>query len=217
VLNDLGGVYHKKRDYAAALAANQRAMAIKERVYGGDHPEVGYALVNMAIELKNLSRFDEVEKNYRRALGIFESKLGPDHFTVGVTWINLGEALRVWGRQEAALDAYGRARKILEAALGPEHIVLGHVWNGVGQSELARGRLREAQAALEHAVSLREKEPDDADPLAESRFALARALVAQGGDRARARKLAEEARAGYASLGDAYHDKVVDVERWLAR
>jgi hypothetical protein len=48
------------------------------------------------------------------------------------------------------------------------------------------------------------------------RFALAEALWATGGDRARARTLAEQARDGYAALGQGRAPDRVRVEAWLA-
>ena len=42
---------HRTGDHGASLTANRRALAIRERVLGAEHPDVAYSLVNVAIEL----------------------------------------------------------------------------------------------------------------------------------------------------------------------
>jgi hypothetical protein len=67
---------------------------------------------------------------------------------------------------------------------------------------------------LERAVAMREKDGEAPD-LAESRFALARTLVATGGDRERATALATAARDAYRTLGPGYGKRLAEVEAWL--
>lgn len=218
---ELGGALHRVGDFAGALAQNQRALAIRERALGPDHPDVAVNLVNLAVELKALGRMAEVEPAYRRALAIFERARGAEHFQTGVTWLNLAEYLRVVGKGADAADGYARARRILTAVFGAGHVVLAHVDNGEGQLALARGDAAAAVALLERAVATRAADGGDAPALAESRFALARALVARrgadGATQARARELAEAARAAWAAAGAAYAKERAAAEAWLAR
>jgi hypothetical protein len=70
------------------------------------------------------------------------------------------------------------------------------------------------------ALSIRTTRQVDPVALAQTRFALARALwtapVAQGRDRPRARTLAEQARDAYTALGDAEKTSLAEVQAWLA-
>jgi hypothetical protein len=52
--------------------------------------------------------------------------------------------------------------------------------------------------------------------VARTRFALARALAAAGGDAARARKLAGEARAAFGAAGEGAASRAREVDAWLA-
>ena len=90
--------------------------------------------------------------------------------------------------------------------------MLAHIWNGTGQLELARGHVDAAVPLLERAVAMREKDGEAPD-LAESRFALARALP--GGERARS--LAVAARDAYRTLGPNFATQLAEVEAWLAK
>ena len=95
---------------------------------------------------------------------------------------------------------------------------MAHVWYGLGLAELARGRAKVAVTWLERAVARRDRAGAELDrnEQAEAREALARALVAAGGDRARARKLAELAIAAWTELGENFDGKRTAAATWLA-
>jgi tetratricopeptide (TPR) repeat protein len=52
-LNVLGNLYDSKGDYAKAERLHQRALAIREKALGPDHPDVANTLNNLAIVYKN--------------------------------------------------------------------------------------------------------------------------------------------------------------------
>jgi tetratricopeptide (TPR) repeat protein len=216
--SDLGGVHNHLGDHASALAVNLEVLAARERELGEDHPDVAVTLVNTAIEAKNAGRVTDALAYHERALAIFERTLGPTHATLAFALINYGEALRAADRPVDAIAAFERSMKILIDALGPDHVVLAHDWYGIGLAELARGRARVAVKWLEQAVARRDRAGAELDrnEQAEARAALARALVAAGGDRARARTLAEQAIAAWTDLGDNFDKRRVELERWLA-
>jgi hypothetical protein len=88
---------------------------------------------------------------------------------------------------------------------------------GLGLSLLELGQTAEAIAPLEDAVRLRAaEEPADRAELGQSRFGLARALWATGGDHARARALAVAARADLATVGPRAAADLASVDAWLA-
>jgi hypothetical protein len=82
-----------------------------------------------------------------------------------------------------------RALAIWEGTAGREHPDVAYALQGLGDTHLAAGRPADAIAPLERALTIRAagSVPDD---LAETRFALARALWDAGRDRPRARTLA---------------------------
>ncbi|MBI3472617.1 MAG: tetratricopeptide repeat protein, partial [Candidatus Solibacter usitatus] len=55
VLNNLGGLYEKQGDYAKAESAYQRALTMRERILGPDHPDLAVSLNSLA----GLSLFQE--------------------------------------------------------------------------------------------------------------------------------------------------------------
>ncbi len=57
----------------------RRALSIKGRVLGSNHPEIAVLLNNLAVVLKRAGRVDEARACFRRAAGIYEARLGRDH------------------------------------------------------------------------------------------------------------------------------------------
>ena len=57
----------------------RRALAIAEKSYGPDHPDIARDLNNLAGLLQDTNRHSEAEPLYRRALAIDEKSYGPDH------------------------------------------------------------------------------------------------------------------------------------------
>ena len=72
MLQDLG-------DLDGAGKAYQRALAIDEKAFGPDHPNVAIRVNNLGMVLKDLGDLDGARKAYQRALAIFEMVLGADH------------------------------------------------------------------------------------------------------------------------------------------
>ncbi len=215
-LSDLAGAYHHAGDHARALEINRELVAIRERTLGPDHPDVAQSLVNLAIETKNAGDPAAAVALYQRALAIFEKSLGADHVNVGVSLVNLAEALRLAGRPADAIAALERADRILTTALGPDHPVLTHVWYGRGLAELDRGHPRVALPWLERAVAGRAGADGDPNERAEAELALARGLVAGGGDHRRARTLAGKAITTWRGLGANFDDERTAAATWLA-
>jgi predicted RNA polymerase sigma factor len=62
----------------------RRALAIKEKVLGTDHPNTSLTVDNMATLLAALGRSAEAEALYGRALAVFEAALGAAHPHTGI-------------------------------------------------------------------------------------------------------------------------------------
>src|SRR5947209_16159620 len=75
--------------YSDAIPIAQRALAIRERALGRDHPDVAAALNNLALLYDKEGRYDEAEPLYERALVIQEKSFGPNHPNVGISLNNL--------------------------------------------------------------------------------------------------------------------------------
>lgn len=80
-------------------------------------------------------------------------------------------------------------------------------------ADVRAGRSAAALSALERALAIRTKTASAPTDLAYTRFDLAKALVATGGDKRRARELAEQAHADLERAGQAAD--AAEVAAWL--
>ena len=214
-LGNLAGDHQANGEYSTAAELLERALTILEKALGPDHPDVAAALNNVAIVRKAMKANAEAAEAYERALTILEKALGPDHPRVATALGNLAN-LRMTTRAHAeAAELYARALAIFEKAFGPDHPEVASPLAGLAESALAQRRPRQAVPLAERAVNVREAADVPAENLAYARFVLARALVAARQSRARALELAEQARDGYREAGDAYGEKLLEVEAFL--
>lgn len=179
------------RDPIEARRQFEDVLARRIALVGERHSSVADAtndLGNLARDQGDLERATEY---YTRALALYEAALGPGHPRVSVALSNLGEVALARGRFHDALQACTRARSIDEPKLGADHPDLAYDLACIGEAKLGLGDPRGATELLERAVFLDRQAP--ADDRSRARFALARALWASGGDRARAHALAETA------------------------
>lgn len=152
----------------------------------------------------------------QQALAIYEKSAGRESEEVAFTLNRIGEILLDQRRFAAALQQYRRALTIYEKTLGPDALNTAYALTGIGRSSIELHDASGAIAPLERALVLRQRQPGEPFLVAETRFALARALVAGGGDRDRARKLARSARDGYAASGAGYNKELGAIDAWLA-
>jgi tetratricopeptide (TPR) repeat protein len=143
-------------DYSGAREASERALAIDERVYGPDHPEVATSVNNLGSVLRDLGDLAGARVAFERALAIDERAYGPDHPNVARDVNNLGGVLRALGDLAGARAAFERALAVREMVYGRGHPDaattlwwLGTLERDAHNTLKAREYLREALAIFE--------------------------------------------------------------------
>jgi class 3 adenylate cyclase/tetratricopeptide (TPR) repeat protein len=152
------GIYLRRRgEYRAAEPLQMRALAIREKALGPNHPEVAASVSNLALLYQHQGRYAEAEPLDVRALAIRENAHGPDHPDVAASVNNLALVYRHQGRYAEAEPLYRRALAIFERANGPDHLTVA-----VGLTNLAglyykQGRYAEAEPFDARALAIRER------------------------------------------------------------
>ena len=106
---------------AEAEPLDRRALAIDEKSFGPEHPNVARNLNNLAQLLQATNRLAEAEPLMRRALAIDEKSFGPEHPNVARDLNNLAALLQDTNRLAEAEPLMRRALAIDEKSFGPEH------------------------------------------------------------------------------------------------
>lgn len=215
--NNTATVYYLQGRYAQALAIHEEVLEAIEAALGPAHPNAATCLDNIGASLSALDRVVEARAAHARAHGIRQQLFGDENVQTAASLSNLAEFDRRAGRCTEAVAAYEQVLRVFTQRLGPSHPYLAYPEVGIGRCALDQREYARAVRLLESGLARMSVQgvfaPADS---AETRFALAQALVASGGDHARARQLANEA---LASLGTTGSDATLrrTIEVWLRR
>ncbi len=111
-LNNLALLYQAQGRYAEAEPLYKRALAIREKALGAEHPDVAQSLNNLAALYHDQGRYAEAEPLYERSLAIREKVLGPEHPYTARSLENYAALLSKTGRADEATGMEGRAKAI---------------------------------------------------------------------------------------------------------
>jgi tetratricopeptide (TPR) repeat protein len=198
--------------YAQARPLIERALAIREKALGPEHPDTATSLNNLARLLQNQGDPAGARPLCERALAIFEKALGPEHPHTATSLATLARLLLDQGDLAGARSPHERVLTIAEKALGPEHPETASSLNNLASLLLDQGDLAGARPLYERALAIREKVLGPEHPYtAMSLNNLARLLGDQG-DLAEARPLIERALAIFEkSLGPEHPETAISL------
>jgi tetratricopeptide (TPR) repeat protein/DNA-binding XRE family transcriptional regulator len=151
----LGRALHAGGDSAAARPYIDRAISIRERVLGPEHPDTASSLDWLATILWDRSELETARALRERALSIKERTLGPDHLDTAVSLVSLGISLQARGELAAARSHFERALEIRERALGPGHPLTAAVMGNLAVLLRDQGEMQKARTLMERALSIR--------------------------------------------------------------
>ena len=157
LLNDLGQLLNAKADYAGAEPLMRRALAIEERSYGLNHPNVARDLSNLAQLLGSTNRLAEAELLARRALMIDEKRYGPDHPKVASHLSSLAVLLHDLNRLAEAEPMLRRGLVIDEQSYGRDHPNVAIRLNNLAALLETANRLPEAEPLMRRALMIDER------------------------------------------------------------
>jgi tetratricopeptide (TPR) repeat protein len=193
LLGRAGSYFHGRATYLGARPLHERALAIREKVLGPEHPDTANSLNNLALLLHDQGDLTAARPLFERALAIGEKVRGPEHPYIATDLNNLAILLQAQGDLAGARPLYERALAIREKMLGPEYPDTATSLNGLAFLLQAQGDLAGARPLYERALAISEKVPGPEHPHTTiSLYNLARLLQTRG-DLARARPLSERA------------------------
>jgi len=215
-LADEGAALRDLGDARSALPLLRRALEIREAALGPGSHAAAKTLVHLGRALGDLGRHAEAWAALQRALRISQERAA--WWPCGVTWVlaAMTELQVHRGDIPGALTAARRMAASYTAAVGSDRWILAFALRQEGEAFLTAGRPRQAIARLERCIAVQGMTFTGAWERAESRFWLARALVAAGRGGGRALALAREARDLYRMQGRGYAARAREVEAWLA-
>ncbi len=119
LLTRTGFYLSEHASYTIAEPLLQRALAIREKQLGPEHPDTASSLQNLASLYRDQGKYEQAEPLYQRALAIREKALGPEYPDLAQWLNNLATFYHDQGKYKQAEPLYQRA--IGEKKLSPEH------------------------------------------------------------------------------------------------
>lgn len=143
----------------AAIADQQQALALRERVLGPGHPDVASTLTSLAELYAVNDDYAAAAPLLERALSIREAAFGPNQPQIAESCSNLALLYAAQGRYAEAEPLYQRAMRILEGAAGEHNQALAVVLENYAALLADSGRPEGAKALEARAAGLRNATP----------------------------------------------------------
>jgi eukaryotic-like serine/threonine-protein kinase len=245
-LLDIGQARFELGRWRAAAQAQSEALACMERERPGESYWIGESAAQLGVALMALGELDRAGARIDRSVALMRSAGSPslagrlaDAARLAVlrgdraaARARLDEASKAGGdsrpevmlaRAEVVRAESGcrRARDLYARAVASAPTDSPSTGSaaaiGLAECLIELGQPAVALTTLEQELVALDRTGAEPAALARPRFATARALVASGGDRARARGLAEASQSGFGSLGAGGQARAAEIARWLAR
>ncbi len=215
ILNNLGAAYYSGGEWEQAREVWTRALTIQMETLGANHPDLASPYSNIGRVHDALGDYDQALASFEQALELRIDALGPQHPHVARVHNNIGRTHRELRSYDLAVAAHERALKIWIEAQGPNHPRVGSVLYDLGITLTDAGDSAQAITVLSRALAIREATQASLKKLGRTRFALARASLAAGGDASRARRLAHDARAELLGADSDTGEELYSIDVWL--
>ncbi|NOK21872.1 protein kinase domain-containing protein [Corallococcus carmarthensis] len=205
----LGRLVLGSGDAKGALPLLEASLAKTVAAVGPVHPDVARRHGLLSLALRDAGQPERALPHAQAVVDLYKSFHGDKSPQVAEALDELGMCQLGMKRYDDALKTYEQALALKRELLPAGDEGLQPSYDGVGQALLGLGRARDSVAPLQQAVSFASA-PSDA--LAESGFALARALY-QTGQSPEARGEATRARERFNESG--MDERVGEVDSWL--
>lgn len=156
--------FHGRGIYTAARPLYERALAIRERTLGLDHPETAANLAGLAVLHQDQGDLVGARPLYERALKIREQALGEEHQDTATSLADLALLLESLGELDQARALYERALAVREKILGPAHRDTATSLSDLAFLRQAQGEYSAARLLYERAKAIYEQVLGDEHP-----------------------------------------------------
>ena len=151
--NNLAVLYKSTGRYAEAEPLYMKALEIRRKALGEEHPSTATSYNNLAGLYESTGRYAEAEPLYKKALEIYRQALGEEHPSTATPYHNLAGLYYSTGRYAEAEPLMQKALEIKRKALGEEHPSTAISYVNLGVMYWALDRSEEAGKLLDASFS----------------------------------------------------------------
>jgi CHAT domain-containing protein/Flp pilus assembly protein TadD len=148
---------YKEGKYSQAIPLAERALAIREKTLGKEHPLVAESLNDLAQLYLVQGSYEKAEPLLVRSLAIREKALGKEHPDVANSLNNLASLYQAQGSYKKAEPLFMRSLAIWEKVHGKEHPLVATSLNNLAGLYKAQGSYEKAEPLYLQSLAIREK------------------------------------------------------------
>ena len=111
MLNNLGVFYTNERRYTEAEQIHLRALAIREKVFPANPPDIAQSKCNLAVVYHSRGDYERASELYRDSLHAWETAMAKPPEEYEIVAANYADRLRSLGKARKAAALESRARK----------------------------------------------------------------------------------------------------------
>ena len=156
-MNNLAGLYVDQGIYYKAEPLYLKALSIREKKSGPEHPDTAIVMNNLALLYQDKGLYEKAEKMLLKVLDIDEKTYGKNNIKTSITLNNLAFLYRDQGIYKKAENLFLRAISIEEKILGSEHLSLANKLNNLAILYHDQGLYNKAESLYLKTLSIREK------------------------------------------------------------
>jgi eukaryotic-like serine/threonine-protein kinase len=157
LMSTMGVVYESLGLYGAAQGLLEKALDIRTKALGPDHPDVLGTLSELGTVMWRKGDYEKAKAFMEQALAGRERRFGPESVEVASILHNLGNLYWSWGKYDEARRLLERALAIREKALGAESADVATTLNSLGAIAYKEGDFKKAGEIWERTLAIREK------------------------------------------------------------
>jgi len=145
----------RRGNHQEALRLHQRALELREEVYGKSHPQIAETLNFLGASYYQLQRYDESEAAFRRAIEVRKRELGPEHRLTALSLNNLAFFYAGRERYTEAEPLFEESIRILSASPDATSAEKTRALDNYAAMLLDAGRTEDASRIQQRSAALR--------------------------------------------------------------
>lgn len=157
VLDSLGWLALDRGQFSQATPFFQQALALKEQIYGHNHPKTAKTLHALGRLAQAQYRYQEAEALYQQALQIQERTVGDEDRETARIFHAMGWLAQDQGHYDVALTYYQKTLTIRSKLFGAEHVSTSIILHQLGRIAHHQKQYAQAEKLYQHLLVIKEK------------------------------------------------------------
>ena len=147
-------LYAKFGDDGMAMPLEEKALEIRRRLLGDDHPDTTVSYHNLAVYLVGQGQFAAAQPLCEKSLEIRRRLLGDEHPDTAASYSSLAILLMYQGRYAAAQPLCEQAMEVRRRLLGDDHPATAASYSTLAADLAEQGKYAAAQPLYEKALEI---------------------------------------------------------------